>query len=183
MNSKLMIGAAAVAAAVGLAPAIAQVAPAPKAHGRAEVQAKVAGHFARLDSNRDGFVTKAEIASARQERREGRAERRAANRDRAFDRLDSNNDGAISREEFASARGAGRAMRMHRRMAMAGLHGRMFDMADGDRDGRVSLQEATSAALRHFDRADANRDGQVTREERRQMRRSMIEERRARNSG
>ena len=78
MNSKLMIGAAAVAAAVGLAPAIAQVAPAPKAHGRAEVQAKVAGHFARLDSNRDGEVTRAELRTERRSLIEDRRDRNSA---------------------------------------------------------------------------------------------------------
>jgi hypothetical protein len=68
MKKLLACGAAAIAI-VGLAPAIAhtaqtQVAPAaPKAakvHSRAEVSAKIAEHFARLDSNRDGFVTRAE---------------------------------------------------------------------------------------------------------------------------
>ena len=68
---KLLIGSAALLAS---AAAIAQVAPAPspapqakaaKVHTRAEVQAKVAEHFARLDTNRDGSVTKAEADAAR----------------------------------------------------------------------------------------------------------------------
>ena len=58
---KLLMGCAALALAV---PALAQVAsaPAPKAqnaakiHTRADVQAKVAKHFARVDANRDGTV-------------------------------------------------------------------------------------------------------------------------------
>ena len=63
---KLLIGGAALLVS---AAAIAQVAPAPvaasqtkaaKVHTRAEVQAKVTEHFARLDTNRDGAVTKAE---------------------------------------------------------------------------------------------------------------------------
>ena len=68
---KLLIGSAALLAS---AAAIAQVAPAPvaasqtkaaKVHTRAEVQAKVAEHFAKLDTNRDGSVTKAEADAAR----------------------------------------------------------------------------------------------------------------------
>ena len=68
---KLLIGGAALLAS---AAAIAQVAPAPvaasqtkaaKVHTRAEVQAKVAEHFAKLDTNRDGSVTKAEADAAR----------------------------------------------------------------------------------------------------------------------
>ena len=62
---KLLIGGAALLAS---AAAIAQVAPvqqvqtgpAAKVHTRAEVQAKIARHFAKLDTNRDGSLTKAE---------------------------------------------------------------------------------------------------------------------------
>lgn len=192
-------------AAAALAPAAAQVAPAAKAgtvakaHSRADVQAKVAGHFAKMDADRDGFVTRAEADAAREKMRAGmrerfaqRVEKREARRGEAFDRLDANKDGAISREEFEArararqvriARPGGQAMRMHRGMRMGALHGRMFEMADSDKDGRVSLAEAQSAALRHFDMADANRDGTVTREERRDMRRRAIEAHRTRQAG
>ncbi len=193
------------------APQVAPVPPAPPAfreHSRSDVVAKVQQHFATLDTNKDGFLTKDEAEAGRKvikervrtklgERRERRMERRDPNA--AFDRLDGNKDGAISRDEFANARetrierrvklkdgnsGAPtprHGLRMHRFGGMMG--GRMFDMADANKDGRVSLQEATDAAARHFDMADANRDGQVTREERRQMHRQMIEKRRATKAG
>ena len=119
-----------------------------------------------------------------------------------FDRFDTNKDGAISREEFAKSRerhvervvingapGAPMAvppvppiphapmMRMHR---FGGLGaGFMFDMADANKDSRVSLQEATDAAVRHFDMADANRDGRITPDERRVIRRQIIDKHRA----
>jgi Ca2+-binding EF-hand superfamily protein len=212
-----LLGAAAAAAAVAMSPAIAQTAPpaphaqfqhAPmKAHTRADVGAHIRTMFTRLDSNRDGFITKAEVDSRKGERRAKRADRRGATGDRAahrgamFDRLDSNRDGQISRSEF-EARSAQRqerriAVRTHRDGAGApgamhgvhgkrmggkgmgmGLRGHMFDMADGNRDGRVTLQEATAAAYRHFDMADANRDGQITPDERMQMRQRMRTERR-----
>lgn len=193
-------------AALLAVPAIAQVAsppaPAHKAHTRADVQARVAEHFARMDTNRDGFVTRAEAdaahAAMRAKMKEHMAERLAkrspADSAAAFDRLDTDRNGVLSRQEFE----AGRVIREKRMMVMrehgkpadgkmgmhrmggrmAGMHGKMFDMADANKDGRVSLQEAQAAALRHFDMVDANKDGQITREERMQMHQRMHEQRR-----
>ena len=186
--NKLLIGGAVLLAS---AAAIAQVAPVPtsapqgkaaKVHTRAEVQAKVAEHFARLDTNRDGAVTKAEADAARTAFRAQFAERREDRREQAFERIDSNRDGAISRAEW-DAQAAQRQQRIAShdregdgrrdgRMFRGGMHslgGQMFEMADANKDGRVTLQEAQAAALRHFDMADANHDGQITPDERRQV--------------
>lgn len=203
---EFLIGAAAIVIAGA---AVAQVQPAPtpqpvtqmpghvaphaslteRIDTRDEVVGKVREHFAELDANRDGALTKDEADAGRKvfrerireklgDRRANRTERRDPNA--AFDRLDANKDGAISREEFAqhreqrierrverAPRAAG-GMRMQRFGGMMGGH--MFDMADSNKDGRVTLQEATDAAVRHFDTADANRDGRITPDERRQMR-------------
>ncbi len=207
---KLLIGAV-VAAVAGAALAQAQAqaqAPTPPAigaHGgqhrmmmqqpqtRDAAITKVREHFAKLDANRDGFVTDDEMKAQRAERaskwREKRAERRQK-RDpaAAFDRLDVNKDGMISRDEFAKARemrverrvvirgdathadgGGKREMRMHR----MGGHGMMMKRADANNDGKVSLAEAQAAALAHFDRVDLNRDGTITPEERRQAHEKM----------
>ena len=191
---KLLIGGAVLLAS---AAAIAQVAPAPspaprakaaKVHTRAEVQAKVAEHFARIDTNRDGSVTKAEADAARTALRSQFAERREDRREQAFERLDSNRDGAISRAEW-DADAAQRQQRVaardrngdgrpdvrgfHGGGGMHSLGGHMFETADTNKDGRVTLQEAQAAALRHFDMADANHDGQITPDERRQVRERM----------
>ncbi|WP_404710742.1 EF-hand domain-containing protein [Sphingomonas sp. MMS24-J13] len=80
-------------------------APAPIT--RAAVEKMVADHFALLDANKDGVVTRAELDAFRDKRRseirtamEARMKEHQA---RAFDRLDTNHDGTISREEFAAA--------------------------------------------------------------------------------
>jgi hypothetical protein len=181
------------------AAAIAQVAPraapqaptlpmAAKVHTRAEVQAKVAEHFAKVDANHDGMVTKAEADAAAQAFRgnwvERAKDRRDDRGDRMFERLDSNRDGSVSRAEWDAGQ-AQREQRIashdrdgdgrrdaHKRggmHGMSGFSGHMFEMADANKDGRVTLQEAQAAALRHFDMADANRDGQITPDERKQM--------------
>ena len=191
---KLLIGGAVLALAV---PALAQVAPIPatqtphsmKVQTRTDVQAKVAKHFARMDTNRDGFVTKAEADAAAQafrgKRAEGRGKHDAQWHEQAFERLDANRDGAITRAEWDAAQaqrqqrmadrgGDGqpaRARMMHGGMGSFGGH--MFEVADANHDGRVSLQEAQAAALQHFDMVDTNRDGRITPDERMQMHQRM----------
>lgn len=110
--------------------------------------------FDRLDANRDGSISRAEFASAREARIEKRV---VVNGQRQPGAMRGMHGG-----------GAGRMM-----------GAAMLGMADTDRDGRVSLAEATSGALRHFDMIDSNRDGRITPEERaaarvhvRQMRRA-----------
>ena len=220
----ILLGSVALAAAV---PAIAQMqpaTPAPRAmppmatmppmapmaeqsQTRDQVVAKVREHFAKMDTNRDGFVGTDEMQAMRAQHKQkmgamgGRRGDRMAQgagvgRDPAamFDRIDTNRDGMISRDEFAK----GHQMRMERKMAMKGTpgasgmdgeHGDMMKMhhmggkmgggmmkkADLNKDGRVSLQEATSSALQHFDMADTNRDGRITPDERRSMHQKMMQ--------
>ena len=217
MKKALFAGIAA-AAFIATAPSIAQNTPtaapaaaaaAPHAqmareHTRDEVVAKVREHFAKLDTNRDGFIVKAEaeagreqmkakFAEKRAERKEHRQERTELRREHTFERLDSNNDGSISRAEFDTAHaqrdgrmahrgpeGAQRGRILHGMMmgSMHAMHGRMFETADLNKDGRVSLQEAQDSAVRHFDMADANKDGRITREERVQRHKQVRAERR-----
>jgi len=215
---KLVLGGIAAAAICAAVPAFAQAqapapAPAPtpqvqtfvhrmpmKTETRNEAVDHARKMFARLDANRDGFVTREEADAAHKamagEMRDHFAQRLAqhegmpaADRGAAFDRLDANHDGVITRDEFAAAQpmvreerrivmreGGPGKMRMHE-MRM-GMHGRMFDQADANHDGRVSLQEMTNLVLQHFDTADVNHDGQLTPEERMQMHQRMREQRR-----
>lgn len=184
MNKLILAGAglaalAALPAAAQLGPGAAvtprERAPAAQPLTRAAVEARVQARFARVDANRDGFVTREEAQARRQgafgegreprgELRRGRGEGRAA----VFDRLDANGDGQLSRQEFDAGAGlrAGRPGRGGARLGGRGFGGRGFAMLDADRDGRVSMAEARTRALQAFERADANRDGVVTPDER-----------------
>jgi Ca2+-binding EF-hand superfamily protein len=188
----LLLGGAAAAVIFAGGAAIAQIAPAgsavrnahtqvAKAQTRADVQAHVQRMFARLDANKDGFVTRDEASAARSQfaaRMQHRdPQQRSAARAKAFERLDVNRDGMISRAEFAAPRPHRMAMQhagMHR-----GFGGRMFEMADANKDGRVSMGEAQQLALQHFNRADLNRDGVLTPQERQQSRQLMRGQRRS----
>ena len=225
MTRNLLIAALATAAAV---PLMAQATPGPVVHvapitspmrmkmsdkiiTRAEVQAMVQAHFAQIDTNHDGFITKAEMEAAHANMNMGghaMGERGMGERgmgdhamrdpNAAFDRLDTNKDGMISRDEFAKGRELrieqrvvingdgkmpmGEGMRMHGKGGMGGMGmmmGGMMKMADANKDGRVSLQEATAAALQRFDRADTNHDGRLTPDERRAAHQMMSQMRKA----
>jgi Ca2+-binding EF-hand superfamily protein len=108
----IILAAAAAASLAVIAPAIAQTAP--EAHRgmsmqpmtRAQVVEKVQAHFAKLDSNKDGFVTKEEAQAVREARRVEITKHVQERGDQRFDRMDANHDGSISRQEFDSARQA-----------------------------------------------------------------------------
>ena len=112
---KLFVGGAAFAALFVSAAAFAQTAaPATstmrthRSHSyfaRNENRSDVAKHvekmFARFDLNRDGFITKDEVATteaAYQARQQQQAPKRAA---KLFERLDANHDGVLSRAEMS----------------------------------------------------------------------------------
>ncbi|MDQ3246825.1 MAG: EF-hand domain-containing protein [Pseudomonadota bacterium] len=164
-----------------------------KVQSRTDVQTKISAHFTRLDSNRDGFLTKAEAEAAMAQlhaKRGQRAERRGGGQGNRFERLDANRDGQITRAE-ADARNAARAARRAQRSAKPSDRGAgMFDRLDANRDGTVTRAEfdAQTAqrqqriaargerkgkgmrghgalAGRMFDMSDANKDGRVSLQE------------------
>lgn len=202
---KLLIAATALSGGTLAFGQAAPVAPpaAPAAHAshddvtsRDDMVKMVREHFGQLDANKDGVITKEEIAANApgMERRmaapHAMGEGQALDPNSIFDRLDANKDGTLSREEFATAHekrverrivmrehreeGAGQAphhmMKMHHGPGRA----RMIVMADTDKDGKITLAEAEAMALKHFDSMDANKDGKLTDEERRSGRKMMI---------
>jgi Ca2+-binding EF-hand superfamily protein len=107
--------------------------------------------FDRLDTNKDGMISRDEFAHGREQR----IEKRIVMREKM-------KDGKLGE------------MRMHHRGGMGGA--RIIVMADTDHDGKITLPEAETLALKHFDELDSNHDGQVTREERDNRRQMIIKE-------
>ena len=88
---------------------------------RADVSSHVGKLFARLDANRDGYLTRDEIKAGHQkmmamgpdiERRLAEHGVKIGDRSAIFDKLDSNRDGNISRQEFMAGRSEVREQRV-----------------------------------------------------------------------
>ncbi|MGC6330485.1 EF-hand domain-containing protein [Rhizorhabdus sp. FW153] len=159
--------------------------PPPPPKTRAEAQTRVTEMFKRLDTNGDGFVTKAEMDASRAKMREAFAERRDERRGEKFAKLDKDGSGSVSKDEFLAPppppppgegdgpRGRHKGMKRHHGGMMMGGGGFWFDRADANKDGKVSLAEAQSSALAMFDKVDSNRDGTISPDEQRAARDAM----------
>jgi Ca2+-binding EF-hand superfamily protein len=197
--NKLLMGGAIAAFAVTIAPAVAQPAPppppgvasgtAPAVVGVPKVRMMVmsdktmtrddaANHvrdlFARLDTNRDGYLTREEVDSARDKmmgmhgdmaKRMAEGGAHQPDRGAMFDKLDTDRNGSISRQEYMAAKPQVREQRVivMRDGAAAGVPG---TPATPGAPGMKMRMHAMGAGMhfggRLFDVADANHDGRVS---------------------
>lgn len=180
MQKLILLGSTAFAVVLGGGAAVAD-----NIHGkmqrtevRSEVPADVTRMFARLDANKDGFVTQQEMDALREQRVE-----RMENRDEHFDaarmmgKFDANKDGRITRAE---ADAAITARKTAKGKDVAG-HGadRLFARADVNKDGVLTSAELASlkpnekrmerlakghgGPMGHmFGAADPNKDGKIS---------------------
>ncbi|WP_173655786.1 EF-hand domain-containing protein [Sphingomonas turrisvirgatae] len=102
--------------------------------------------LARIDTNGDGLISRAENRAAAEAR---------------FDRMDADKDGRIERGE---RRGKHMGMRGH------GGRGGMMRMADTNGDGAISRAEFDAASAKRFAKLDTNKDGKLDAADRPQRR-------------
>jgi Ca2+-binding EF-hand superfamily protein len=113
--------------------------------------------FERLDTNKDGTISREEFAARPAgPGGPGLVERR-------IERISPEGGAAGAREM--------RVMTLHK---APGQGGHMIMMSDSDHDGRISQAEAVAGALRMFDQTDTNHDDIVTPEERRAAMRDFV---------
>ena len=143
------------AAAMSVAPALAQAPKAPATSGsitRTNYIAQLNSAFAADDTNHDGYLSLSEVQAA-QARELARAQAAARARLEAeFRRLDTNHDGQLSLQEFE---------------AIATVHSnvtpqQVLQQLDTNHDGKISPEEFKAPRLQRFDQADTNHDGVVT---------------------
>ena len=152
---------------------------------RTDVAAHVERMFKQLDLNRDGFITKDEMAASQSQFDDRMAKSAPKRIAKMFDRLDTNHDGEITQSDLDSARAA--RLAKSGKQPKAGRRGTssLFARADANKDGivtraefdaatgsgRIKVRHANmrgSAIVRLFDLADVNKDGRVSLEEARQ---------------
>lgn len=154
--------------------------PAPMAHPmadkvmtRAEVVANVREHFTKLDTNKDGSVTKEEAMEGhdklvkRFELKKGEGPHAVTidgpvgDPNAAFDRLDANKDGSISRDEFTKAR----EQRIERRIVMREERKERREQATKDGEDvqrHVMRMHGPGFGSRMIVMADTDKDGKIT---------------------
>ena len=107
------------------------------------------GDFGRMDADRDGKATRAEIEAFQR----ANALRGIIARNRAiFGELDKDRSGQLSAQEFA----AFHAQPPPQNPAP------MLQQFDSDRDGAITVVEFRAGTLANFDRLDTDKDGVVT---------------------
>jgi len=105
--------------------------------------------FKKLDTNKDGIITRQEAEAARTER---------------FKKADADNNGTVTAQEIDKVLEE-RLQRMKVR-----LRYKMLSRLDRNGDGEISQQEFDSKSMRLFEMADTNGDDKVTRQEAQQLR-------------
>ncbi|HET7317209.1 MAG TPA: hypothetical protein VFI88_07280 [Sphingomicrobium sp.] len=179
-----LISAAAVAALAAGVPTLAQTKPAPaqhpkaaKATTRAEMTQKVQQHFAKVDANHDGFVTKAEAETAGDAVHD-RVEKRLDKRGEAlFGRLDTNKNGSVTKAEAEAVFAAHKPKPGNK--ARKPDWDRFAARIDTNKDGAISraefeavqtkranrvadVMEHRGMASRMLKTADTNKDGKLS---------------------
>ena len=138
-----------------------------------------AEHFAAIDKDGNGLVSREELKAWRDARRAERGSR-------FFEECDKNKDGGLSKEEFLACRpkGAEKFAKMdkdgngmisqeefsawHDARRGEGRHGRPFEECDKNKDGLLSKEEVQACLPRLTDKfaeVDKDGNGQISREE------------------
>lgn len=108
-------------------------------------------NFEQLDTDADGFITKAEMQAAHAER---------------FKANDTDGDGFLNADELLASKGKMRKGGKEGKEPSADRQARMMRYMDENGDGKVALSEIPTERMdKMFDRLDADEDGKISKAE------------------
>ena len=129
---------------------IAAASPAAVPIPRAQFIVEMDGQFHKMDADRNGLITRAEVEADQRRVALAAAAQRARN---AFTALDADKNGQLSFAEFEKLVTA-QPVKVNGQPFMAQM--------DLSKDGQISLIEHRTATLANFDRMDTDKDGVVS---------------------
>lgn len=151
MSPKL-IAAACLAALTAVSAASGQTKPAGAADAplpRARFLAGMDSEFRKMDGDKNGQLSRAEIEQFQTQQLAAQARQRNKS---LFGQLDKDKNGQLSQAEFATIATP----------APVANAQPMIARMDGNRDSQISISEHRTATLANFDRVDSDKDGVVT---------------------
>ena len=116
---------------------------------KAKFIAGMDGEFRKMDADKNGQLTRAEIEQFQTQQLAAQA--RARNKS-LFGQLDKDKNGQLSQAEFATIATP----------APVANAQPMIARMDGNRDSQISIAEHRTATVANFDRVDSDKDGVVT---------------------
>ncbi len=153
----LASAALALASAASAQPAAqAQPAQGPQQISKADFTKNVDARFGSIDSNKDGNLSKDEVAAVQAKALADAAAAEQKQMEADFKKLDTNHDNSLSLAEFKAAAPALRPRQ---------TADQMLAELDANKDGKVSAAEYRSGPLANFDKADADHNGVLTAQE------------------
>lgn len=136
---------------------------------RTEAQAGAAIRFSRMDVNKDGKIDQADRQLRRETMKTAMFERLDTDKNGQLSKAEFSADkgqrgrgGRVAANDRSDKTMANRGRGHGRRGGMMGI----ARTADADSNGAITQAEFQTAALQRFDTMDANKDGQVTQAER-----------------
>lgn len=158
MNKQLLLLAIlASAAGPAFAQGAAKPAAAPQPLAKSTLVQRIDRGFATMDTNKDGFVDKAEIELSETKAIGTRRAQLINQREATFKQLDTNKDGSLSLREYNAQLVAQPLPKANGAPTIARL--------DTNKDGKISPAENRAPGVAQFDRADTNKDGTLSVEE------------------
>ena len=153
----LASAALALASAASAQPAAqAQPAQGPQQISKADFTKNVDARFGSIDTNKDGNLSKDEVAAMQAKALADAAAAEQKQMEADFKKLDTNHDNSLSLAEFKAAAPALRPRQ---------TADQMLAELDNNHDGKVSVAEYRSGPLANFDKADADHNGVLTAQE------------------